>query len=72
MLYVVLLQEEKEALALLSRLDLQNLHFMKSSPGMISTTFCTPSVKTETAVLFYLFPMSIVNWSLNHSLVDVM
>ncbi|GAU44242.1 hypothetical protein TSUD_139350 [Trifolium subterraneum] len=37
--------EEKEVLALLSRLDLQNLHFMNSSPGMLSTTLCSPWVK---------------------------
>lgn len=28
-----LLQNEKEVLALLSRLDLQNVHFVESAPG---------------------------------------
>lgn len=57
MLHHVLLQEEKEVLALLSRLDLQNLHFMNSSPGMLSATLCTPWVKSEIMFLFYVFLM---------------
>lgn len=35
--YLIFYQEEREVLALLSRLDLQNLEFTDSSPGMIST-----------------------------------
>jgi hypothetical protein len=66
MLHHVLFQEEKEVLALLSRLDLQNLHFMNSSPGMLSNTLCTPLVKSEMTFSFFVFLMSIVNWSLNH------
>jgi hypothetical protein len=35
--YICVMQEEKEVLALLSRLDMQNVHFTNSPPGMYSS-----------------------------------
>ena len=37
---ICVLQEEKEVLALLSRLDAQNVHFTNSPPGMLSSKYC--------------------------------
>lgn len=34
LMYYFLMQKEKEVLSLLSRLDLQNVHFTNSPPGM--------------------------------------
>lgn len=58
---IVCLQKEKEVLALLSRLDLQNVHFTNSPPGMSSYVILAQKER------FYIFfPMLI---SIHHFLV---
>lgn len=49
------MQKEKEVLALLSRLDLENVHFTDSPPGMLPNLFCLSLCSFIFNSLWFLF-----------------
>lgn len=46
-MFFIYMQKEKEVLALLSRLDLQNVHFTNSPPGMSSSVISVQKLRCD-------------------------